>query len=46
MKDLINLRRTGNECIDTLVKLSLTLVEPELDPGLVSSSPEVKVVRI
>jgi hypothetical protein len=46
MKDLINLRRTGNKCINTLVELSLTLIKPELDPGLVSPSPEVKVVRI
>jgi len=46
MKESINLRRTGNKCINTLVKLSLTLVKPELDPGLVSPSSKVKVVRI
>jgi hypothetical protein len=46
MKDLINLRRTGNKCINALVELSLTLIKPKLDPGLVSPSPEVKIVRI
>lgn len=46
MKNTINIRWSCNKRVYSFVQVSLLLVKPQLNPGLVRPPPEVKIICI